>query len=342
MTDALIHGFYADGVMAKRTPCQVVKRFYAACDADEAMTTKTDFYLTMFAFPLMFVRDVMAGNASLRGYGEACWSPFLWFDIDREDDLPAAIADTLRLVGRLICLGLQPQNVQVWFSGKKGFHVGVPIVAFGGQTFPWEGFAMQCKQTAIAISEEADVTIDRSVYDRVRLLRCPNTRHGATGLYKVPVTLEELREPLSETFVLERARQPRRLRYVSEGQTTNPGDACFTFPAGTIRELETIWQAVESNMPGTDWQPTIRRLIFSGEMMPRLRRQTLEFIRNGAPEGERANRLFQAAADCTRCGWSKAAIFSLLPDVAKQAGLSTGESERQIINGINNQKTMEN
>ena len=81
-----------------------------------------------------------------------------------------------------------------------------------------------------------------------------------------------------------------------------------------------------------------KTLPYSGETFPRLRRDTLEFILEGVPEGQRAVRLFQAAADCVRCDWSDSAIFSLLPDAARRTGLEIYEIEKQIFAGIHSEK----
>lgn len=319
----LTHGFCADGVAGERKPCKVLERFQAACDVHEEMAKKTDFYLTMYAFPDEFVRDVSEGRCALRGYTGVCWSPMLWFDIDRENDLQSAVRDTVKLIEYLVALGVEAWNIQQWFSGKKGFHVGLPTCVFGAQVVPDRGFAARCKQTALAISQRAGITIDRAVYDRVRLLRCPNTRHGATRLYKVPVTLESLREPLTASTVGAWAKSPRPL-------------TGFTMPTQTIPSLERIWREAE-NTPIV-WATQTKRTLTTNETMPRLRKQTFDFIRHGAEKGERANRLFQAAADCTRCGWSQQAIFSLLPEVAVKSGLTASEAERQIRNGIECQR----
>lgn len=338
MTDVFVHGFFAEGVAGKRTPCEVVNRFYAACNVHEEMAKLTDYYLTMFAFPHAFVSDVMNGGQEVKGYEGCVWSPFVWFDIDRENDLPAAIHDTVKLVEHLISLGLDAANIQVWFSGSKGFHVGIPISMFGESTNPSPQFHAHCKAVAIRLSEEAGIVVDRSVYDRVRLFRCPNTRHSATGLFKVPVTLDELKSPHSDTLVRQRAAQPRALMFVSPGKATK-GDACFAFPADPVAELEARWlQITDGNLSRACWQPNARRRLLANECLPCLRRKTVEYVCNGAQDGERANRLFQAAADFTRCGLSKPGIYSLLSEVAKQTGLSITEIRRQILNGIENQK----
>ena len=35
-------------------------------------------------------------------------------------------------------------------------------------------------------------TVDTQIYDNKRLFRIPNTRHEKSGLYKIPITLNEL------------------------------------------------------------------------------------------------------------------------------------------------------
>jgi hypothetical protein len=71
-----------------------------------------------------------------------------------------------------------------------------------------------------------------------------------------------------------------------------------------------------------------------GSAAARLCRATLAFIREGAPQGERAVRLFRAAANLAECGCPAALVEALLIEAAMDCGLSPSESRRQIECGI--------
>jgi hypothetical protein len=61
---------------------------------------------------------------------------------------------------------------------------------------------------------------------------------------------------------------------------------------------------------------------------------TLQFIREGAAVGERAIRLFRAAANLAECGCPAALIEALLMEAALDCGLAPAEARRQIECGI--------
>jgi len=113
----------------------------------------------------------------------------LYFDLD-SDDLDTAKADTVRLVEYLY--QNMPRNaVQIFFTGKKGFHVECEPVAVGispSTELPgiFRYIAGQLRDL-LSIS-----TFDFAVYDARRMWRLPNSKHQSTGLYKVAITHDEL------------------------------------------------------------------------------------------------------------------------------------------------------
>lgn len=338
------HGFYVEGLQSPRRVCESGVLYRAACEAHEGVTAKSELYLSVYTFPDSFLESVKATGRTA-GYDGVCWGKFLWFDIDRAWNLPTAVSDTVRLYGWLRKLGVQ--GMQIWFSGSKGFHLGVPICAFGDAAVPSEQFAAQCKAVAMNIAEQAGVTIDTTVYDRVRLFRIPNSKHEKTGLYKIPVTHNELQASDEVSWLLERARNPRRLLLTTEstGDADND-DVTYCETTVCIEQACHLWREVTANLEvkekdtdtSSHWPAQSQHFPASGNNYPRLRKATLDFILDGAAEGKRAVELFKTTTDCVRCGWSEDAIFSLLPDAAKRTGLDIYEIEKQIRDGIRAEK----
>jgi hypothetical protein len=64
-----------------------------------------------------------------------------------------------------------------------------------------------------------------------------------------------------------------------------------------------------------------------------LNRGTIDFIRDGAPEGERASRLFSASANLAELGSPLSLVLELLSRPALDCGLPPAEVERNIRNG---------
>lgn len=111
----------------------------------------------------------------------------LYWDFDSVDNLEAAKDDAHTLCARLIKIyGLEPSNVAVFFSGKKGFQVEV--------NFMDELFTpTQVKNICLNIGEGLS-TLDRQIYNANRILRLPLSRHQDTGLYKMPLDFTALEE----------------------------------------------------------------------------------------------------------------------------------------------------
>ncbi len=64
---------------------------YATCDKRAEVSQES--YLSAFQFGGEF-RDHLKMTESTKGYSGLCWSTWLWWDIDRENDLDAAVRDT--------------------------------------------------------------------------------------------------------------------------------------------------------------------------------------------------------------------------------------------------------
>lgn len=130
------------------------------------------------------------GNPSIAGYPGPCHSSIAFFDLDRED-LSVAIADCQTLLRHLIdTMGFTLAQCQVWFSGRKGFHVGIPTSPWGLE--PSSDFNLKIKAIYLHIAKEAGVTIDPALYDKVRLLRLPFSKHPKSQLHKIPLHVEAM------------------------------------------------------------------------------------------------------------------------------------------------------
>lgn len=106
------------------------------------------------------------------------------FDFDSKDDPAASIEDV-----RNFCKWLAIEDIAVFYSGSKGFHVMVP---FG--YFPLEAnehLPNQLKDIANVLKKTFK-TLDTSIYNYNRKFRVPFTKHDSTGNYKSYVPLPYL------------------------------------------------------------------------------------------------------------------------------------------------------
>jgi hypothetical protein len=178
----------------------------AAQELDDRFNPDQEAYLTAFAFPRPEYIAHVRQHGSPRGYTGPASCPWLWFDVDRAD-LDEARRDTLTLARflmrrypKLDC----DEGLGVWFSGGKGFHVGIECWP-GNRPDPL--VPATAKRLALALANAAGVQIDPAIYDRQRIWRLPNSKHPSSGLHKMPLTLGELELPVER--IRELARHPR-------------------------------------------------------------------------------------------------------------------------------------
>lgn len=135
----------------------------------------------------------------------------LYIDLDINDlkqDFEKLKRDVLLLCRRLKTMfHLTDDNLQIFFSGSKGFHILVPHTVFGIK--PSKDLNDKYKLIALELkSYTITKSVDTRIYDSKRLFREPNTINSKTGLYKIQMTLSQVRNFTYEQLI-ERAREPQ-------------------------------------------------------------------------------------------------------------------------------------
>lgn len=288
---------YADGAMAER---------------DETREA----YLSHFAFGPDLQPYYRANRGSVRGYEGPCWCRRPVLDIDRED-LSDALADARRLVAFLHDRYPEAEgDVPVWFSGRRGFHVGVEL-AHGPP--PAADFNRVCRTLCEALAARAGVTIDTSVYDLAHLIRLPNTRHPKTGLFKRRIDADALFR-LDAAGVLELARHPA-------GDGIPAVRSCPAALADDWREAERVTaRAAEARAAD--------RTAHGLAPDARAPRYFLDFLRFADVGESRHLTLFRCAAWLTEQGAPPSLCSALLTEPGLDLALKPQDVERQIGCGI--------
>jgi hypothetical protein len=127
------------------------------------------------------------GNPTVKGYRGPCWSPVLPYDLDAPDpaDALADVCRLLRYVGDTF--NVPPDAVRLNYSGSKGFHAELPGVLFG-HFEPGPNLPDRFAELAGYLARQAGLTThDPTLYEHLRLYRLPNTIHGKTQRYAVPL-----------------------------------------------------------------------------------------------------------------------------------------------------------
>jgi hypothetical protein len=290
---------------------------FAACaGCNPTAEVGREAYLSAFAYGDAF-RQHLLESGSTKGYDGPCWGPYIWWDIDREDNLDAALLDARRLAASILHRypTLDDDDLLLFFSGSKGAHVGLPL---SWHAEPSVSFHRTTRWFAQGLATSAGASIDAGVYDKVRLFRAPNSRHPKTGLHKRRLTLDELMH-----FDAARVRQ----------LAAAPEPFALPVSAAADPQAAADWQAalqaVEKEAEGN-----ARRQQAVDDGAPRLNRLTLDFIRQGASPGDRHRLLFSAAANLREFGCPQALAHALLADAALDSGLPPAEVRRQIDCGL--------
>lgn len=299
--------------------------FEAYADCDSRAETDKEAYLSAYYFGSEFA-DHLNATGSTKGYSGPTWSEWLWFDIDR-DDLELALNDTKRLVEHLVNRfgTLAGDELLIFYSGSKGFHLGLPTELWSPE--PSIGFHSCCRLFAETIAEQADVTIDSGVYDRVRAFRAPNSRHPKTGRHKRFFELWELMS-FDADEIVNAAMTPKR--FFMPPRTS--------ISCAALRQWNAACELVRLREMDVATRRKRPRAVSTGvtKHYVVLNRSSIEFIRDGATSGDRHRRLFSAAANLAEFSCSFELAWAILAEVAMDSGLSPSEVRRQIECGLAN------
>lgn len=140
--------------------------------------------------------DEYEKSGSLSGADDV-YGNMLYWDFDDVANLEQAKKDSQTLITRLSEFGITAQHIMCYFSGKKGFSI---IVNLNKDHTPAE-----IKQFCLGVGAGLD-TLDDRIYDNQRILRVPLTAHQDTGLFKIPLTIDDLNLKVEE--IIHTAQEP--------------------------------------------------------------------------------------------------------------------------------------
>ena len=99
---------------------------YAECDPKAQ--PEREAYLSHFVFGRDFA-EYLTAERTEKGYNGPCGADWLFWDIDRPDDLTLALRDAERLARAILdrYRELDEDDLLIFLSGAKGVHVGIPL-----------------------------------------------------------------------------------------------------------------------------------------------------------------------------------------------------------------------
>ena len=296
----------AVGGVHNRNKCMPIEEFQK-----DIFIGKEDCYATYFIFGEDF-KDHILKTGSVKEFKGIYTAHYLPFDIDF-DDLNKAKEMTMNLIQRLrFNYEINDNDMDIYFSGAKGFHVQLSAELFGGFETR-NDWATIFKEIAIELS--AGIEIDTSIYEQMRLWRLPNTINTKTGLFKIPLYTPEVFD-LSIEEIKNMATQPRN-------SVTSPKmrNEALAYVLKTACEYQ---QPKKENI--------IRKPVF-----PKNEKYCIyNMLNNGVPEGERNNAILRLAV-YFKDKFNPEMVFSLLNQWKndKEINLPDNEIRRTIESSLN-------
>lgn len=200
----------------------------------------------------------------------------LYIDLDIDDlehDFEKLRRDVLLLCRRLKTLfNLTDDNIQLYFSGSKGFHIIVPHTIFGIK--PCKDLNDKYKLVALELkSYTITKSVDTRIYDSKRLFREPNTVNTKTNLYKVPISLDQIRE-ISYEDLIAYASEPKDMITVNAKHNPKSEEA-----------FNQLIESIKERQKKTVNHKIARQMLENKELLPCVK----YILQNGAQKGGRNN-----------------------------------------------------
>ena len=215
---------------------------------------------------------------------------YLDLDIDDIEHNFNKIKQDLALVLRRLktVFYLSDKDIELYFSGSKGFHVLVSHNIFGFE--PSRDLHKQLKKVAVELKTyTVNKTIDTKIYDNKRLFRIPNTINHKTGLYKVAISYEKVKSMNS----YEELKQ-----YASKPKTSKPH--IYKFNPKAREAFDALIEKIDAEEKAKINTKLAKEFIQKRELLPCVQ----YILKNGCAKGQRnnttvalANSLFQIGKD---------------------------------------------
>ena len=200
----------------------------------------SDCYRTVYRYPEEFLL-YCTNTGSVKGYAGYVYADYLPIDVD-SDNLSEAHESAKKVLNNLLNnYEVDLDQLRLFFSGAKGFHIMIPAVLL--TLSPSKEMPQAFKIIVPTIAE--GTKIDTTIYDRVRLFRLSNTINSKTGLHKIPLTAAEMLHKTIEE-IKDLAKTPRQVE--AEG-VDKPNEYLSTLYRRTITALKAPRGEIVSDSP---------------------------------------------------------------------------------------------
>lgn len=272
--------------------------------------------------------------------GEEYIAP-LYFDLDYEKDPEVARLEAVKIIDFFTKeLDIESEDLAVYFSGSKGFHILINFEAFGIR--PRDDLHKVYKHIAgylryrLGDTIEGDdggekieplKSLDLKVYTSKRMLRLPNSVHQKTRLFKTRLSIKELKEKNIEE-IKNMADAPRREVEFETEKKTKKRTQAVRFYETKLDEYEQAKATASNNYDEGGY-------VFEKDNPPEC---VKDILNNGwKKEGDRNQATVQLACYFKDAGYTQEETLEILePWVLKFTTANSSYQRRQRVSNTRN------
>jgi replicative DNA helicase len=265
-----------------------------------------DYYLSLYKYNDEHFKKYKE-TGSVAGIKDTV-TDILYFDFDNKSDLELPRRDALSLVTKLEDLGIDKSIYRICYTGQKGFSV-----EFG---LDRDITPDQFKQAVFNLAGDLK-TFDPVVNDPNRICRVINTKHPVTGLYKVPLTKQDLMMKTIDE-IKDLAKEPRVTNATKKivQLATSKLEGMLSAPVPEITPVKPV-SVTSFDVKNIDWS-----------LKPREWKDYKWALLQGFfKEGDRHNALMVIAATCRGLLYDKETTYYMCKAALKKQAKLTGQSE---------------
>jgi hypothetical protein len=176
MYDAVEYAYMVDGRMKRNIPVKTK-------DIYRYLGQKLDTYISLATYNEHELYTWINDNGSIAGNDLSVWFPYITYDLDKMD------VEQVKAFLIHLEVNYEIEDYRIYYSGAKGFHIQIPSDYFGLKPAP--DLNRIIKGIAFELAEDV-LEFDPSIYDKQRIFRLPNTINSKSGLYKIPLSFNDL------------------------------------------------------------------------------------------------------------------------------------------------------
>lgn len=234
-------------------------------EINQYIDDKTDWYVSTY-FYNEAQKKLFDEIGSIKGIANV-FTDNIWFDFDNQTEeqllQDSAKVDCLKTIERLKQEGLKESDVELYFTGNKGYTFTVNV----NKSLSPAQVKHLCRKFAGDLP-----TFDKSLYDASQIIRIPFTKHQDSRLYKIPITVEQLKK-LTRKEIRDMAKDLNGIKDNLAYTQASLKDDLFKIPE-LVKESPTASAEVDWNKKPGKWR-NCKWAILQGEIPKGQRNEAL-------------------------------------------------------------------